>query len=164
MKSILLIEDDELLSNLLQTKLTHEGYDVTTAKDGEEGLEALADKIFNLVLLDILMPRMNGMEFLAKLRANKQWEEVPVIVISNSGEPFGDEDAKKFGVVDYLVKANFNPAEVIEKVKQQIGGSEASSTGRIKNPNDKTKTTIPQPEMAGGSTGENPIGNRAIHL
>lgn len=150
MKSILLIEDDALLNNLLQAKIVKEGYGVVAAKDGQEALEVLSSKMFDLILLDILMPRMNGTEFLEKLRSDKRWQNIPVIVISNSGEPFTDEEARKFGVVDYLVKTNFDPAEVIEKVKQRIGASLSEpSRGGIEKVSEPTPTPVKKREPTG---------------
>ncbi len=158
MKTILLVEDDELLGNLLRTKLVKEGYDAVLVKDGEKGIEALQDKTFDLILLDILMPRMNGREFLEHIRSEEKWKDIPVIVISNSGELFSDEEAKKFGVIDYLVKANFNPSEVIEKVEQQIGASVPHSVEKEKtethgSQKDSVALTVNQPDGRTGTTG-----------
>lgn len=119
-KKILLIEDEEILIGLLQKKLTIEGYEVALARNGEEGLQKMRESKPNLVLLDIIMPKMGGFEVLEEMQKDKELRRIPVIIISNSGQPIELDRAKKFGVRDWLVKTEFDPQEVIEKVKKQI--------------------------------------------
>lgn len=121
-KKILLIEDDVPLREAIYKKLLQEGYDVDLAKDGIEGLEKIRMGHPDLILLDIILPRMNGFEILDALAAEGSVKAQPVIIISNSGQPVEIEKALQMGVKDYLVKADFGPDEVIEKVKKQIGG------------------------------------------
>jgi CheY-like chemotaxis protein len=120
-KKILLIEDEEIMLNLLQRKLTQEGYEVYSARDGEEGLEAMREKMPDLVLLDIIMPKMNGFEVMEKMAIDNVLKKIPVIVISNSGQPVEIDKAQKLGAKDWLIKTEFDPQEVVEKVKKQIG-------------------------------------------
>jgi|SRR3989344_500296 len=121
MKKILLIEDESLLSELLEKRLKESGYDVLVAEDGEIGLAKVFSESPDLVLLDILLPKRNGMEILRKMHESNLTDKIPVVIISNSGQPVELEEAQKLGAKDWLVKADFDPDEVIEKVKTHIG-------------------------------------------
>jgi two-component system alkaline phosphatase synthesis response regulator PhoP len=121
MKKILIVEDEEILLELLQKKLTQSGYNVSTAKDGEEGLRAIKKNKPDLILLDILMPKKGGFEVMEEIRLDPLLKDIPIIIISNSGQPVEIERAKALGAKDCLVKVEFDPQEVIEKVKEQIG-------------------------------------------
>lgn len=126
MKKILLVEDEEIIVTLLQRKLTQEGYEVLVARDGEEGLKTMREalqvgKPVNLVLLDIIMPKMGGLEVLEEMTKDKKLKDIPVIIISNSGQPVELDRAQKLGAKDWLIKTEFDPQEVIDKVVNQIG-------------------------------------------
>ena len=125
-KKILLIEDEKIMIDLLQRKLTQKGYDVSVARDGEEGLKVMRDALTaghppDLVLLDIIMPKMGGFEVMEEMRKNKELKKIPVIVVSNSGQPVELDKAQKLGAKDWLIKTEFDPQEVINKVVKQIG-------------------------------------------
>jgi len=120
-KKILLIEDEEIMIDLLQRKITQEGYEIRVARNGEEGLAAMKEKKPDLVLLDIIMPKMEGFEVMEHMQADKDLKKIPVIVISNSGQPVEIDRAQKMGARDWLIKTEFDPQEVIEKIKKQIG-------------------------------------------
>lgn len=120
MQKILIIEDEEALLSMLSSKLTREGYKVVTARDGEEGFLKVKEERPDLVLLDIVMPKMSGMEVLERMYADKGLSKIPVIIVSNSGQPVEIGKAKTLGAKDYLVKAEFDPAEVIEKVQKVL--------------------------------------------
>jgi len=121
LKKILIVEDEELLANLLLKKLTVSGYEAFLANDGERGLALMRELKPDLVLLDILMPKMDGMQVLAEIQKNDDLIKIPVIVISNSGQPVEIEQIKKLGVKDWLIKTDFNLEEIIQKIKKQIG-------------------------------------------
>ncbi|MCX6791263.1 MAG: response regulator [Candidatus Gribaldobacteria bacterium] len=121
MKNILLIEDEEIMSGLLQKKLSDVGYKVTVARDGEEGINLLKQEKPDLVLTDIVMPKKDGFEVLEAMKADPQLSNIPVIVISNSGQPVELERVKHLGARDWLIKTEFDPKEVIEKIKKIIG-------------------------------------------
>lgn len=121
MKKILLIEDEEIMVDLLQKKLTKEGYEISVARDGEEGLRVARETKPNLILLDIVMPKMGGFEVMEEMVGDKELKEIPVIVISNSGQPVELDRAQKLGAKDWLIKTDFDPREVLEKVIKQIG-------------------------------------------
>jgi len=120
MKKILLVEDEEIMISLLQKKLTNEGYEVSVARDGEEGLKAMREVRPDLVLLDIIMPKMGGFEVMEEMNKDKELKKIPVIVISNSGQPVELDKAQKLGAKDWLIKTEFDPQEVIDKVKKQV--------------------------------------------
>lgn len=120
-KRILLVEDEEIILNLLEKKLKKEGYEISIAKDGKEGLEKIKNDKPDLILLDIIMPKMGGFEVMEEMNKNPELKKIPVIVISNSGQPVELDRAKKLGAKDWLIKTEFDPAEVLEKVKKQFG-------------------------------------------
>src|SRR3990167_10259096 len=112
-KKILIMEDEEGLSSVLARKLRGEGFDVTVVENGEDGMKELNRKSKpDIVLLDIIMPKISGFEVLESMRADGALKEIPVIVISNSGQPVDIERAKALGVKDYIIKATFDPKEV----------------------------------------------------
>lgn len=120
-KKILIIEDEEIMVNLLQKKLSQEGYDVSVARDGEEGLRLIKEIMPDLILLDIIMPKMGGLEVMAEMQKDKKLKDILVIIVSNSGQPVEIDKAKELGAKDWLIKTEFDPQEVINKVKKQIG-------------------------------------------
>jgi len=120
-KKILLVEDEQIMIDLLQKKLTEEGYQVSVAKDGSAGLKKMREVKPDLILLDIVMPRMGGFEVMEEMGKEPDLKKIPVVIISNSGQPVELERAQKLGAKDWLIKTEFDPQEVIEKVKKQIG-------------------------------------------
>ena len=119
-KKILVIEDEEIMVDLLQKKLTKEGYEVSVARDGVEGIKIMKKTKPDLILLDIIMPKMGGFEVMEKMAQEKELKKIPVIIISNSGQPVEIDKAQRLGAKDWLVKTEFDPKEVIEKIKKQI--------------------------------------------
>jgi len=115
---ILIIEDEPTHLEVMKAKLEREGYDVLIATDGATGYKMIKDNPPNLVLLDIVLPQMDGFMVLEKLRSEKI--DVPVVVISNSGQPVEVDRALALGAKDYLVKAEFSPADVLSKVEKNI--------------------------------------------
>ena len=118
-KKILIIEDETTLLELMQTQLVHAGYEVRSADDGEKGVQLANSWKPDLILLDFLLPRKNGIEVIKALKDAQN--AVPVLVISNSGNELEIEEMKKLGIEDYLVKANFAPAEVLARVAEILG-------------------------------------------
>ncbi len=119
-KKILIIEDERIIIELLAKKLIASGYEVVMARDGEEGLEKIDQEKPDLVLLDIVLPKMDGMEVLKKAKSNEATRDIPVVIISNSGQPVELDKAKRLGANDWLVKTEFDPVEVIQKVKENV--------------------------------------------
>lgn len=127
-KKILIIEDERVLADVLKAKLEKEGYILEVAYDGEDGYNKIISWTPDLILMDIVMPKMNGYEILERKKA--EGNQVPVIVISNSGQPVELDKTKELGAVDCLVKTQFDPSEVIIKVNNFLkkeGGSEIAS-------------------------------------
>jgi len=123
MKKILLIEDEQVIIEILVKKLRQEGYDVVVAMNGNQGLEEMKKKAPDVILLDMVMPEKGGMEVLEEMHEDKNLKKIPVIIISNSGQPVELDRAMALGVSDWLVKTEFDPEEIIEKVKKQVGGN-----------------------------------------
>ena len=117
-QKIFIVEDDTVLRNVLSEKLSKSGYAVEEAEDGEVALQKLRGGLRpDLMLLDILMPKKNGMEVMEEMNADPTLKSIPIMIISNSGQPVEIERAKKLGAKDFLIKAVFDPAEVLEKIK-----------------------------------------------
>ena len=115
-KKILIIEDEEILLDLLREKLRALGFKVFTASDGEAGFAAIREIKPDLVLLDIVMPKMGGFEVMEEMQKDPSIKDIPVIIISNSGQPVELDKAKQLGAKDWLIKTEFDPQEVINKV------------------------------------------------
>ncbi|MBI2624180.1 response regulator [Candidatus Parcubacteria bacterium] len=122
-KRIVLLEDEKIVADLLTTKLERAGYEVVTAADGESGLRRIRELEPNLVLLDMLLPKLDGFSVLETLAREHRLPALPVIIISNSGQPIEVERAMKLGVRDYLIKVNFNPSDVLAKVEVVLAPS-----------------------------------------
>lgn len=121
MKKILIVEDEEIIIDILQKKLTKEGYEVKVARDGEEGLTKMKDLGPDLVLLDVVMPKLGGFEVMEAMQKDDKLSKLPVIIISNSGQPVEVDRAQSLGAKDWLIKTEFDPQEVVDKVVNQIG-------------------------------------------
>ncbi|MBN1325388.1 response regulator [Candidatus Falkowbacteria bacterium] len=115
---ILLIEDDTFLVEMYMTKFELEGFSVISAEDGQKGLEMVKKENPDIILLDILMPKMDGFAVLDALKKDKATANIPVVLLTNLGQK---EDVKKGfekGAVGYLIKAHFMPSEVVDKIKK----------------------------------------------
>ncbi len=118
---ILIVDDEEILRRIYSDRLTFEGFEVDSASDGEEALNKIKASVPNLVLLDILMPKLNGLQVLEQLNANPELKKIPVIVLSNVANDENIKKALSLGAKDYLLKTNFSPNEIISKIKTLIG-------------------------------------------
>ena len=117
---ILIVEDDPVLLKMYTEKFGFEGFKVLNAKDGEEALKlSLLEKI-DIILLDIMLPRMSGTDYLAKFRQNEKGKNVPVVALTNLAEEEEKQKALKLGVKEYLVKAMQTPEKVVETIKKYI--------------------------------------------
>ena len=115
---IILIEDDSFLVEMYTTKFELEGFEVISAEDGKKGLDMVKKEKPDIILLDILMPQMDGFAVLDALKKDKALADIPVILLTNLGQK---EDVKKGfekGAVGYLIKAHFMPSEVVDKIKK----------------------------------------------
>jgi len=122
MKKILIVEDDEIMINLLAKKLRDHGYIVSLAKDGQVGLSLLKEKENpDLILMDLVMPKIDGYSVMEEILKDEELAKIPLIVISNSGQPVELDKIKELGAIDWLVKTEFNPQELLEKIIKQLG-------------------------------------------
>ena len=119
-KTILIVEDDKFLRELISRKLSGEGFDALEAVDGEEGIKKIKEEKPDLVLLDLILPGIDGFEVLARLREDPEISSIPVIILSNLGQREEVEKGLKLGAIDYLIKAHFTPGEIIEKIKNVL--------------------------------------------
>lgn len=119
-KTILIIEDDKFLRELISQKLNKENYKVVEAVDGEEGIKKVKEEKPDLILLDLILPGIDGFEVLSKVKEDPSLNQIPVIVLSNLGQRDDVEKGLKLGAVDYLIKAHFTPGEIIEKIKSAL--------------------------------------------
>ncbi|HTK04312.1 MAG TPA: response regulator [Candidatus Eisenbacteria bacterium] len=117
---VLIVDDDAFLSGIYATKLELEGFLVVTARDGEEGLKAAMREKPDLILLDVLMPKLDGFEVLKRLKADPETKPTPVIMLTNLGQKEDIEKGISDGAVDYLIKAHFVPAEAVDKIKKVL--------------------------------------------
>jgi DNA-binding response OmpR family regulator len=116
-QKILIIEDDKFLRELIVQKLNKEGFNVSEAIDGEEGIKKTKEEKPDLVLLDLILPGIDGFEVLSRMKKDSSLSSIPVIILSNLGQKEDVEKGLKLGAVDYLIKAHFTPGEIIEKIK-----------------------------------------------
>jgi len=120
-KKILVIEDDDFFRGLIAKKLLFEEFDVYMASNGEEGISKIKETKPNLVLLDMLLPSMDGFEVLAKIKEDPSTAATAVIIASNLVEKEDVDRALKMGATDYLIKSQYTPEMIIEKVKKAMG-------------------------------------------
>jgi len=127
-KTILIAEDDSVLRGILIDKLTQSGYTAVGAEDGQVAMDIIHSNAPDMLLLDILMPRKDGMQVLEELHADPKLSKIPVMIISNSGQPVEIDRARSLGARDFLVKAVFDPREVLDKVNSILGTESAAAS------------------------------------
>lgn len=115
-KKILVVEDDIFISDIYQVKFKQEGFEVAIAVNGLEALKILDNFRPDIILLDIIMPQMDGIETLKKIKNNDKLKNIPIIMLTNISEKEKVEESEEMGVNDYLVKSQFTPSEVVGKV------------------------------------------------
>lgn len=120
-KTVLIVEDDKYMREVLVAKLVKEGFAVLEAVDGSTGLDMTAKKKPDLVVLDIILPVMNGFDYLEAKAKVAPIAGIPVIILSNLGQREDIERGMKLGAKDYLVKAHFTPNDLLAKVQAHIG-------------------------------------------
>ena len=117
---ILLVEDDQTLTEMYALKFKESGFELLLANDGLSGLEIAKKELPQVILLDIMMPKMDGFAVLTELKKDDQTKNTPVLMLSNLGQESDVEKGKKLGANDYIVKASMTPSQVIEKVKAYL--------------------------------------------
>lgn len=116
-KKILLIEDEKILTDMYKDKFSKAGFKVIIAFDSREGLKLAKEEHPDLIILDILLPRENGIAFLGWLKKDPKISSIPVMVFSNYDDPATKKQAKKLGAKEYLIKANYTPGKIVKKIK-----------------------------------------------
>jgi CheY-like chemotaxis protein len=122
MAKVLIIEDDPLMSRMYQKIFTFEKYEVEMAGDGEEGLAKAGTVNPTIILCDVMMPKMNGLQVLEKLKADEKTKQIPVVMLTNLAGQQDAETALAHGAVKYIIKSEHEPKEVADMVKEIIAG------------------------------------------
>lgn len=148
---IVIVEDEEVLLDVLKKKLVVEGYEVVTAMDGEKGLSTIRSEKPDLLLLDIMLPKMDGYQIMEAIKKDPKTKAIPVVVISNSGQPVEIKKLLDLGANDYLVKADFSPEEVMEKVKSILGQENGAIVTKSKTGSGSVGSS---PRAKGGQVGK----------
>jgi DNA-binding response OmpR family regulator len=117
---ILLVEDDAFLLSMYATKFELEKFEVIAAEDGEKGLRLVSEAKPDIILLDIILPKMNGFEVLEKIKKDENLKKIPIILLTNLSQKSDIEKGLSLGADDYIIKAHFTPVEVVEKVKKVL--------------------------------------------
>ena len=117
-KSILLVEDDPFLTEIYKTKLKEIGYSVELAFDGEEAMRKIKEKVPDLVLLDIVLPNLDGWEILRKIKKDEDLKGLKVVILSNLGQMKEVEKGLKLGAEKYLIKARYSPSEIVAEIRK----------------------------------------------
>ena len=131
--NVLIVEDEAPLSKILQETLTEHGFQVDVAGHGEEGWHKAREHRPDLILLDIIMPKLDGFVFLKRLRGAKKLASVPVIILSNLGQESDINEAKELGAIDYLIKSNHTIEAIAQRVEQLLSqsNSELQSESKV---------------------------------
>ena len=117
-KSILLVEDDPFLIDIYTTKLKESGFGVEVASDGESALRKVKEKEPGLVILDIVLPQLDGWEILRQIKSDPKLKNIKIIILSNLGQKEEVERGVELGAVKYLIKAHYTPSQVVEEIKE----------------------------------------------
>lgn len=119
--SLLIVEDEKMLAEMYATKFKMEGYNTHTAYDGADGLEKARKLKPNIILLDIIMPKLDGFAVLKELRNDPAFKKIPIILLTNLGQEDDIKKGKELGANDYFVKANHTPTDIVQKVGGILG-------------------------------------------
>lgn len=141
-KTVMIVEDDTFLLNIYATKFEGENYNVVAVEDGAKGLEVLTQKKPDIILLDILMPHIDGFKFLKRIKSAIETKTIPVILLTNLSQREDIEKGLAMGANEYLIKAHFMPSEVVERVQRLISSSNQKPAPEKKVVSIATKKTV----------------------
>jgi DNA-binding response OmpR family regulator len=127
---ILIVEDDPDLLEVLQREFRHNGFEVFGARDGVAGMEITLQNHPDVILLDLLLPQLEGLSMYEKIQRYDWGKEVPVIVLTNYDDPVFTHKAAKLGVVDYIIKSDHKPSEIAHRVKEYLDHSTAGTANQ----------------------------------
>ena len=119
-KTILLVEDDPLLVNLYREKFEYEGLKFLVAEDGEKGLKLALEEKVDIIILDLMLPKLSGIDLLTQLRNSEKGQNIPVIVLTNLTQSQEAEKAVELGAKEYLIKADLTPSQLVAKIKRHL--------------------------------------------
>jgi two-component system alkaline phosphatase synthesis response regulator PhoP len=131
---IMVVEDEEILLTALSEELKQEGFEVVGAKDGMEGVEKALSEKPDLILLDLVMPRLDGIGALKQMKENPESKEIPVVILTNLSDYDKVSDALSLGAMDYLVKANYRLEELVNKIKTVLERKESGMPNPVMPP------------------------------
>lgn len=117
-KYILIIEDERKLAFALETQLAKEGFDIKIAWNGEEGMDEIIKQKPDIILLDLILPKLSGMDILRNIRKSENLKDLPVLIITNLVDDAVSLEADRLGVIDYLIKSNMSLSSIVELVKK----------------------------------------------
>lgn len=138
MAKILIVEDDPLMSRMYQKIFTFEGHQVEMAGDGEEGLNKAKSVKPTIMLLDIMMPKMNGLQVLEKLKADPEIKSIPIVMLTNLAGQQDAETALTKGAVKYIVKSEYEPKQVVSLVEEILAGYTRNEVPTVSSENTAT--------------------------
>lgn len=118
-KKILIIEDDKPMARALELKLAHAGFEAKSAGNGEDGLAIFASQDFSLVLLDLMIPKLDGFKVLEKLK--ERGNKIPIIALSNLSQVEDEKRALELGAAEFFIKSNTPILKIVERVKKKLG-------------------------------------------
>lgn len=127
MSKVLIVEDDQFLSKMYAKKFQIAGYEVALAGDGVEGLSKMRMFKPDLVLMDIMMPKLNGLDAISQAKADQMIKAIPIIVLTNLSNTDDATEAVKRGAIGYLVKSDYTPSQVVDKVKEQLSSTQPAA-------------------------------------
>lgn len=119
-KKILIVEDDKPLRDMYQMRLEMEKYQIVTADNGEEGLEKIKSEKLDLILLDLMMPKVSGFEVLQIIKSDEKLRKIPVIVLTAITQNSTKNKGFSYGAEDYLIKSESSLEDVVERVKKNL--------------------------------------------
>lgn len=120
MKKIFIVEDDDFLIDIYTTKLKESGFETEVAKDGESALSFLKKTTPDILILDLVLPDIDGLDLLREIKKDNQFQDLPVIILSNLDNGLKEKDYAGLGIKKYLIKANHKPSEIVEEIKKII--------------------------------------------
>ena len=133
-KKILLVEDEQFIRDLYTRELTKAGFQVTSAADGQSGLDQLKQQIFEVLLLDIMLPGMNGLQLLREYKTQNPNSPMIVILLTNLGQEAVIKEGFELGAQAYLIKASYTPEQVVNEVKSVLSGGQPQTPSPTPNP------------------------------
>ena len=129
MAKVLLVEDEELLIRMYRTKLELENFEVDIAQDGEKGLAKIREFKPDLVLLDIVLPKLNGIEVLKRIRAEPELKEIPVVILTNASIGDSVKECLEAGALGYIIKSDSTPEQLVQQIRTFLVLSEVRYGG-----------------------------------